>query len=129
MAKNKPVQKNIPLSKPVQPTVKQPVGSGTAAKKAPVKTASSGSWFKSPAQEGSEIIFDKLNYYIIAAGSILVILGFILMVGGNKDPKVFNEAEIYSFQRITLSPMLIIFGFLLITGGILKRPAIAAEEK
>ncbi len=118
MAKNKPVQKNIPLSKPVQPTVKQPIGSGTKR----TASASTGNWFKSPTQEGAEIIFEKLNYYIIAAGSALVILGFILMIGGNKDPKVFNYDEIYSFQRITLSPIVIVLGFLVITFGILKRP-------
>jgi hypothetical protein len=44
------------------------------------------------------------------------------MSGGNKDPKVFNEAEIYSFRRITLAPLTILAGFALIGIAILKKP-------
>ena len=47
----------------------------------------------------------------MAAGVLLIILGFILMTGGSStDPNVFNE-EMYSFRRITLAPILILIGF------------------
>ncbi len=55
--------------------------------------------------------FGKENYILMAAGVLLIILGFILMTGGSStDPNVFNE-EMYSFRRITLAPILILIGF------------------
>ncbi len=44
------------------------------------------------------------------AGIALMIIGFILMVGGGSDnPEVFNE-EIFSFRRIVLAPIFILAG-------------------
>lgn len=86
------------------------------------KTASKSSWFRLPSNSNEPLLFDKQNYIIMAIGAFLIILGFILMSGGNTDPKVFNEAEIYSFRRITLAPIVIIFGFLTIVVAILKKP-------
>ena len=55
--------------------------------------------------------FGKENYILMAAGVLLIILGFVLMMGGSStDPNVFNE-EMYSFRRITLAPILILIGF------------------
>jgi hypothetical protein len=50
------------------------------------------------------------------------------MSGGNTDPNVFNEAEIYSFRRITLAPIVIITGFVTIIVAILKKPAAKSSE-
>ncbi|MDB5226072.1 MAG: hypothetical protein JWN78_265 [Bacteroidota bacterium] len=112
MAKNKPVPKNTPLPKQPQSTVRS-----TA------KPKSSGkSWLRIPSSQNNELLFDKTNYIIMAIGAFLIILGFILMSGGNTDPKVFNEAEIYSFRRITLAPITVIAGFLVIVVAILKKP-------
>ncbi|MBP6324319.1 MAG: DUF3098 domain-containing protein, partial [Chitinophagales bacterium] len=63
------------------------------------------------------------NYLILGVGALLIIIGFFLMSGGNTDPNVFNEAEIYSFRRITLAPIVIITGFVTIIVAILKKPA------
>jgi hypothetical protein len=49
------------------------------------------------------------------------------MSGGNTDPNVFNEAEIYSFRRITLAPITVIAGFFVIIVAILKKPAATSE--
>ncbi|MCC7521056.1 MAG: DUF3098 domain-containing protein [Flavobacteriaceae bacterium] len=55
-------------------------------------------------------LFDKMNYYIMIIGIVLIAIGFILMSGGgSEDPNVFNE-EIYNFQRIRLAPTLVIIG-------------------
>jgi predicted ABC-type sugar transport system permease subunit len=111
MAKNKPADKNIPQTKPIQ----------SAAK--PVAKSSKSSTFSMPKSQNGALLFDKINYAIMAAGSFLIVLGFILMSGGNTDPNVFNEAEIYSFRRITLAPILVIAGFIFIIVAILKKPA------
>ena len=112
MAKNNPLQNN---SKPKVAPISQ-------SKKPISKTSNSGSLFKIPQSSNTEILFDKINYILIGIGGILIILGFIFMSGGNQDPKVFNEAELYSFRRITLAPITILLGFLLVAIAILKKP-------
>lgn len=65
--------------------------------------------------------FKKENYRLIIIGVIMVVLGYILMIGGGSDdPNVFNP-EIFSFRRIVLSPIIIVAGFLVITYGIMKK--------
>ncbi|RMG80332.1 MAG: DUF3098 domain-containing protein [Bacteroidetes bacterium] len=72
-------------------------------------------------EKKEEILFTKTNYKIIGGGFLLVIIGFILMAGGKSDdPNVFNP-EIFSFRRITLSPILIIAGYIVIMWGIMKK--------
>ncbi len=64
----------------------------------------------------------KENYKLILIGLGIILLGFILMIGGgSKDPNVFNE-EIFSFRRITLAPILVLFGFLFQIYAIMKKP-------
>ena len=70
-----------------------------------------------------EFLFDKVNYKILLVGLAVIALGFILMSGGNTNPNVFNEAEIYSFRRITLAPITVIAGFIVIIVAILKKPS------
>ena len=41
----------------------------------------------------------------------VIVLGFILMIGGgSKDPDVFNP-DIFNFRRIRLAPALVLVGF------------------
>ena len=55
--------------------------------------------------------FTKINFYIMLIGLTFLIIGFILMIGGgSEDPNVFNP-KIFSFQRITLAPILVLIGF------------------
>ena len=64
----------------------------------------------------------KENYRLMAIGFAVIIIGFILMVGGGSDdPEVFNPG-IFSFRRITLAPLLLLFGFLFEIYAILKKP-------
>ncbi len=55
--------------------------------------------------------FTKENYIIMAVGLLLIIIGYVLMIGGgNEDPNVFNEA-IFNTQRIVVSPILLAVGY------------------
>ena len=107
--------KNKPQPKPLQQTVRQP-GSTT-------KPKASGSWFRLPSSQNKEMLFDNYNYILMAISGLLIIIGFILMSGGNQDPKVFKEEEIYSFRRITLAPVTVVLGFIVMIFAILKKPA------
>ncbi len=68
-------------------------------------------------------MFAPINYILMAAGMALMVLGYVLMVGGSSDanPAEFNAAEKYSFVRITLSPILILAGLALQIPAILWR--------
>ena len=68
-------------------------------------------------------LFTKENYLWMLAGLVVMALGFVLMSGGKSpDPKVFNDAEVYSFRRITVAPMFIIAGLLIEIFAIMKKP-------
>ena len=58
-----------------------------------------------------EFIFSKNNYRLMIIGLGVIVLGFILMIGGgSKDPDVFNP-DIFNFRRIRLAPALVLIGF------------------
>jgi hypothetical protein len=70
----------------------------------------------------------KENYILLAIGFAIIVIGFILMVGGgSKDPTVFNADELFSFRRVTLSPLLILFGFIFEIYAIMKKPKDSKE--
>ena len=72
----------------------------------------------------------KQNYYLLAIGFVIIIIGFLLMIGGgSEDPNVFNEEELFSFRRITLAPVVILAGFVFEIYAIMKKPKDKEEEK
>ena len=68
-------------------------------------------------------LFTKDNYIWMAAGLLVMALGFILMSGGKSpDPKVFNDSDVYSTTRITIAPLLIVAGLIIEIFAIMKKP-------
>ena len=66
--------------------------------------------------------FGKENIMWMLVGIAVIIIGFILMIGGGAtDPKVFNP-EIFSTQRITVAPVLVIIGLVIEIYAIIKKP-------
>ncbi len=69
-------------------------------------------------------LFGKQNFTLMIIGAVVMAIGFFVMAGGKSaDLTKFNDAEIYSFTRITLAPMLIIAGFVIEIFAIMKKPA------
>jgi hypothetical protein len=65
----------------------------------------------------------KENYIYMMIGFVIILIGFLLMIGGKStDPNVFNEKEIFSFRRITLAPIVVLFGFGFEIWAIMKKP-------
>jgi fumarate reductase subunit D len=65
----------------------------------------------------------KENYKLLIIGFLIIIFGFILMVGGGSDdPDVFNKEELFSFRRITLAPLVVLFVFIFEIWAIMKKP-------
>ncbi len=69
-----------------------------------------------------EFALSKQNYMLMAIGFAIVVMGFILMIGGGSDdPNVFNK-DIYGFQRTILAPMVVLVGFIFEIYAIMKKP-------
>jgi hypothetical protein len=67
-------------------------------------------------------LFGKSNFLWMGIGIAIILIGFLLMAGGKStDPNVFSENEVYSFQRITLAPILIITGLMVEVYAIMKK--------
>ncbi len=67
-------------------------------------------------------VFERMNYILMLVGLGIIGIGYILMIGGGSDdPNVFSE-ELFSFRRITLSPILILLGFVVEIFAIMYRP-------
>jgi fumarate reductase subunit D len=62
------------------------------------------------------------NYKLLAIGFAIIVLGFLLMLGGKAEsPEEFSK-DIFSFRRITLAPIVVLAGFVFEIWAIMKRP-------
>ncbi len=65
--------------------------------------------------------FDKTNYLLLAAGMVVIIIGFLLMTGPGSTETTF-EPDIFSARRIKVAPVVCFFGFISMIYGILLKP-------
>lgn len=64
----------------------------------------------------------KKNYIYLIISFVIVVIGFMLMMGGGSDdPNVFNAEELFSFRRITLSVIVTLIGFGAMVFSIMKK--------
>lgn len=67
-------------------------------------------------------VFARDNYILLLAGLALILLGFILMIGGGSDnPNEFSD-EIFNFRRMTLAPLLVLAGYVVEVYAIMRKP-------
>jgi len=70
----------------------------------------------------TRMTFGRQNYKIMFIGLGILVLGFLLMIGGGSDnPNEFNEA-IFSTRRITIAPILILTGLVVEIFAIMWKP-------
>lgn len=75
---------------------------------------------KNVTQDKNLYAFGRINFKLILIGIGIIIVGYLLMVGGGSDdPNVFSE-EIFSFRRITLAPIVLLLGYGFVFYAILK---------
>lgn len=71
--------------------------------------------------------FGPQNYRLLLIGLVVLLIGFLLMMGGRSDdPTVFNE-EMFSWRRITLAPLVVLAGFIIEGIAIMKKPKTPKE--
>jgi len=70
------------------------------------------------------ILFDKSNFILMFAGIGLMLLGYIVMVGGGyTDPMTPNYDVKYGFRTTVLAPILILTGLVINGFAIMKTPS------
>lgn len=71
----------------------------------------------------------KKGLKLILMGFLVMVAGFILMMGGGvKDPQVFNWA-MFDFRRLVAAPVVIICGVVIVIVAIMRRPAEAEDSE
>lgn len=72
-------------------------------------------------QQSPRLAFDKMNYILIAIGMVVIIIGFLLMMGPSSTETHF-EPDIFSVRRIKVAPVVSFLGFIFMIFAILYRP-------
>ena len=68
-----------------------------------------------------DFAFSKINFILIGISMIIVVIGFLMMIGASSDENTFNP-EIFSDMRIKVAPIVCLVGFLSVICGIMYRP-------
>jgi fumarate reductase subunit D len=77
---------------------------------------------KNENKEKVNFALGRENYKLLGIGFIIIVIGFLLMLGGKSDdPNEFSD-KIFSFRRITLAPVVVLAGFVFEIWAIMKKP-------
>ena len=62
----------------------------------------------------------KINFVLMAVCGLLIVVGFLLMLGGSNDGAQFNE-DIFSTRRVVVGPALSFIGFVAMAFAIIYK--------
>lgn len=69
-----------------------------------------------------------MNFILLAAGMIVVIIGFILMGGAGSTDTAYNP-DIFSVRRIKVAPIVCLIGFVSMIYAVVYKPKDKEETK
>ena len=71
--------------------------------------------------ENTKMAITRKGLWVILMGLVVMVAGFILMMGGGvKDPNVFNWS-MFDFRRLVAAPVVIICGVVIMIAAIMKK--------
>ncbi|MEM6725811.1 MAG: DUF3098 domain-containing protein, partial [Bacteroidota bacterium] len=73
------------------------------------------------AEPAADLLFGRENFKFMLIGLLIIIVGFVLMAGGENTPDTWDEGKIYAFRRITLAPLVVLIGLGVEIYAIFKR--------
>ena len=69
------------------------------------------------------------SYVRLLIGIGIIVLGFLLMMGGGAENDLEFSYDIFSFRRITLAPIVVLLGFGFIFWVIIRRPKKSGDKE
>lgn len=63
----------------------------------------------------------RKNFIFMIVSGVMIVLGFLLMLGGSSTPEQFNP-DIFSTRRIVVGPAIAFIGFILMGAAIVWNP-------
>lgn len=70
--------------------------------------------------ENNNFAFSKINFILIGVSMLVVVVGFLMMIGASSDVLRF-DADIFSAMRTKVAPIVCFIGFVSIIGGIMYK--------
>ena len=67
------------------------------------------------------LAFGRMNFILLGIGMLLVVIGFLLMIGPNSSETVY-EPDIFSVRRIKVAPVICLFGFVSMIYAVVRKP-------
>ncbi len=77
---------------------------------------------KNESKEKPNFALRPENYRLLAIGFVIIVIGFLLMIGGKSPSPDKFSTDIFSFRRITLAPIVVLSGFVFEIWAIMKKP-------
>ncbi len=72
-------------------------------------------------QQKVSFALGKTNIILIAVAFVVIVIGFLLMLGPGTTPEAYNP-DIFSFRRIVLAPGIAFAGFVFMVYAIMHKP-------
>jgi len=68
-----------------------------------------------------DFAFGRKNFILLAAGMVVVIIGFLLMSGSGSSAEAYNP-DIFSARRIVVAPIVCFLGFVSMIYAVVYKP-------
>ena len=68
-----------------------------------------------------QLAFGKENFILLGISLLIIIIGFVLMSGGQTTEEAGFNPAIFNFQRIKLAPIVTMTGFFLVIVAVLYK--------
>lgn len=86
-----------------------------------VKKSSISSGADSKLEKATLLPLVKINFILMACSAALIVIGFLLMLGGSSSTSEFNS-DIFSSRRIIIGPSIAFIGFVAMGISIIYKP-------
>jgi len=88
----------------------------------PVKNKATSKASQFETEQPTQFPLGRRNFIFMASAGALIIIGFLLMLGGGSTSEQFNP-DIFSTRRIVIGPTIAFIGFMAMAAAIMIKPS------